>query len=219
RNFTTAQSFGSVNQSLNVRPQQVVNVDVNSFLNGFGGSHEVKYGAGYRTTDAISGTLWPGNMILAIENSPTDLRAQVFRQGLGGNRANYLDFYVGDTVTHSRATIDVGVRFDRQWGKALPSTTLSNKAFPNAVPGFTFNGYDTPFTWNNVSPRAGITYAVDEARKTILRASLAIYAGQLNTGTAGFMNPPSTAATATYLWFDTNSDHPAQADEELLAER
>src|SRR5206468_116128 len=154
RNFTTAQSFGSVNQSLNVRPQQVVNVDVNSFLNGFGGSHEVKYGAGYRTTDAITGTLWPGNMILAIENSPTDLRAQVFRQGYGGNRANYLDFYVGDTIQQTRTTIDLGVRFDRQWGLALPSTTLANKAFPTVVPGFTFAGYDSPFTWNNFSPRA-----------------------------------------------------------------
>jgi carboxypeptidase family protein/TonB-dependent receptor-like protein len=219
RSFTTAQSFGSVNQSLNVRPQQVVNVDMNNFLTGAGGSHELKYGVGFRTTDATSGTLWPGNMILAIENSPTDLRAQVFRQGLGGNRANYLDFYLGDTMSHGRATIDVGVRFDRQWGKALPSTTLANKAFPNAVPGFTFNGYDTPFTWNNISPRAGITYAVDEARKTILRASFASYAGQLNTGTVGFMNPSSTAGSATYRWVDTNGDHFAQADEVNLSQR
>src|SRR5262245_11649024 len=30
RNFTTASSFGSVNQSLNVRPQKVANVDVNN---------------------------------------------------------------------------------------------------------------------------------------------------------------------------------------------
>jgi hypothetical protein len=32
RDFTTAQSFGSVNQNLNLRPQHIVNVDVNSFL-------------------------------------------------------------------------------------------------------------------------------------------------------------------------------------------
>ncbi|PYR23701.1 MAG: hypothetical protein DMF98_17855 [Acidobacteria bacterium] len=216
RNFTTAQSFGSVNQSLNVRPQQVVNVDVNSFLNGFGGSHEVKYGAGYRTTDAITGTLWPGNMILAIENSPTDLRAQVFRQGYGGNRANYLDFYVGDTIQQTRTTIDLGVRFDRQWGLALPSTTLANKAFPTVVPGFTFAGYDSPFTWNNFSPRAGITVALDQVRKTIARASFARYAGQLNTGLIGTRNPSSTAGSATYRWNDLNGDHFAQANEVLL---
>ena len=219
RSFTLSQSFGSVNQSLNVRPQQVANIDVNSFLAGWGGSHDFKYGFGYRTTDAVSGTLWPGNMILALENSPTDLRAQVFRQGYGGNRADYLDFYAGDTISMNRLTVDLGIRYDRQWGKALPSTTLSNKAFPNTVPGFTFNGYDTPFTWNNVSPRAGLTYALDDARKTVARASFARYAGQLNTGTVGFMNPSSTAGSATYRWVDLNGDHLAQANEVDLTQR
>jgi len=219
RSFTLSQSFGSVNQSLNVRPQQVANIDVNSFLAGWGGSHDFKYGFGYRTTDAVSGTLWPGNMILALENSPTDLRAQVFRQGYGGNRADYLDFYAGDTISMNRLTVDLGIRYDRQWGKALPSTTLSNKAFPNTVPGFTFNGYDTAFTWNNVSPRAGLTYALDDARKTVARASFARYAGQLNTGTVGFMNPSSTAGSATYRWVDLNGDHLAQANEVDLTQR
>ena len=42
---------------------------------------------------------WPGNGILGIENSPTDFRAQVFRQGNGANRANYFDIHVGDTIS------------------------------------------------------------------------------------------------------------------------
>src|SRR4030095_3471907 len=108
RNFTTASSFGSVNQSLNVRPQKVANVDVNNFISAMGNSHDAKYGFGFRTVDAVSGTLWPGNGILAIENSPTDLRAQVFRQGYGGNRANYYDFHIGDTIAKGRATINLG---------------------------------------------------------------------------------------------------------------
>jgi len=213
RSFTTASSYGSINQSLNVRPQHIYNVDMNSFLDGFGGSHDLKYGVGYRTADAVSGTLWPGNGILAIENSPTDLRAQVFRQGSGGNRANYLDFYVGDSIAHGPMTLDLGIRYDRQWGKALPSDTQANQAFPSLVPGLSFSGYDTPFTWNNISPRAGVTYALDQSRKTILRASYSRYAGQLNTGTVGFTNPSSTAGSATYRWTDLNGDHFAQASE------
>jgi len=213
RSFTLAQSFGSVNQSLNVRPQKIANIDLNSFLNAMGASHDLKYGFGYRSVEATSGTLWPGNMILALENSPTDLRAQVFRQGFGGNKANYLDFYVGDTISRDRLTIDVGVRYDRQDGSALPATTQSNVAFPNVVPGFTFAGYDTPFTWNNVSPRAGVTYALTESRKTVARASFSRYAGQLETGTVGVTNPTSTAGSATYRWRDLNADHFAQANE------
>jgi hypothetical protein len=76
RDFTTAQSFGSTSQSLNLRPKQVVNVDLNSFWQRGGAAHDLKYGVGFRRADALSATLWPGNGILTIENSPTDLRAR-----------------------------------------------------------------------------------------------------------------------------------------------
>ena len=160
RNFVHATSYGSVNQSINIRPQHTATVDVQSFFNGFGGSHDLKYGIGWRRVEAASGTLWPGNMILAIERA-NNLQAQVFRQGYGGNRAQYVDFYVGDTLSRNRWTLDLGLRFDRQNGEALPSETLPSAAFPTVVPGVVFAGYKTPFTWNDWSPRAGFTYALD----------------------------------------------------------
>ena len=67
RDFVHATSYGSINQSINIRPQHTATVDVQSFFNGFGGSHDLKYGIGWRRVEAASGTLWPGNMILAIE--------------------------------------------------------------------------------------------------------------------------------------------------------
>src|SRR5262245_4077463 len=216
RSFTTQQSFGSINQSLNVRPQKTATIDADTFINALGASHDLKYGWGFRTTDAISGTLYPGNGILAIENTSTDFQARVYRQGYGGNRTNYLDFYAGDTITRGRLSIEAGIRFDRQWGRALPSTTKANPAFPNLVPGVVFPGYDSPFIWNNVSPRAGVTYALDRARKTVVRASYSRYASQLRNGTIGFMNPSSNAGYATYRWVDRNGDHFSQADEVLL---
>jgi hypothetical protein len=219
RSFVSASSFGSINQSLNVRPQHTANVDARSFLTGFGGSHELKYGLGWRRTDAISGTLWPGNMILAIERSPTDLQAQAFRQGFGGNRVFYWNFYVGDTFSLDRVTIDAGLRYDRQNGRALPSATMANAAFPDVIPGLVFDGYDTPFTWNNWSPRIGVTYALTDDRRTVARASFSRAAGQLNTGTVGVLNTSSTAGSATYRWNDLNGDHFAQADEVDLTQR
>src|SRR6185295_17056319 len=131
----------------------------------------------------------------------------------GGNRADYMDFYVGDTISRNRMTLDLGLRYDQQWGKALPATIAANPAFPNLVPGVDFAGYDTPFTWKDFSPRAGLTYALDESRKTVARASFARYAGQLETGTVGALNPSSTAGSATYRWTDLNNDHFAQAGE------
>jgi len=212
RNFVEQQSYGSVSQGTNVRPQKVFSANLQSFVSRFGGSHDIKFGGAYRTTDAIAGTIWPGNGILANYRQD-NLQAQVFREGRGGNRANYLNFYVGDTIAMNKVTVDVGVRFDRQDGEALPSETQANPAFPTVVPGIVFAGYKTPFTWNNFSPRAGVTYAIDADHKTVARASYSRYAGQLNTGTVGVLNPSSTAGSASYRWVDTNGDHFAQASE------
>ena len=213
RDLTAARSYGSTVQSSNVRPQMSVNVDLNSFLTGLGGSHDVKYGFGWRRVNATTGTLWPGNGILALAQTPTTLFAQLFREGSGTNRTSYADVYLGDTISAGRATIDLGVRYDRQGGRALPSVTAANPTFPALVPGLAFAGYDAPFTWNNISPRAGLTYALDESRKTVVRASYARFAGQLDSASVGYMNPSSSAGVAVYRWLDLNGDHLASADE------
>ncbi len=219
RSLTTGQSFGSFQEAISRRPQQSAAADVHAFANAVGFAHDVEAGTGYRTTDALSLNEWPGNGILAIENSPTDFRAQVFRQGNGGNRASYFHVFAGDTLSRGRATLNVGVRFDRQGGKALASDIAASKAFPSLVPGLTFPGYDSPFTWNTVSPRAGVTYALDDSRRTIARAAYSRYAGQLSPTTIGWINPSTSAGSATYRWVDQNGDHFAQADEVLTDQR
>jgi carboxypeptidase family protein/TonB-dependent receptor-like protein len=216
RDLSAGQSYGSTVQSANVRPQMSVNADLNSFLNKFGAAHDVKYGFGWRRVNATTTTLWPGNGILAQQNSPTTLFAQVFREGSGTNRTSYLDFYAGDTISKNRTTVDVGIRYDRQGGRALPSVTAANPAFPAVLPGLNFAGYDAPFTWNNISPRAGLTYALDESRKTVVRGSYTRFAGQLDSASVGYMNPSSSAGAAVYRWLDLNSDHFAQANEVQL---
>src|SRR5690349_19959433 len=112
----------------------------------------------------------------------------VYREGNDGNRAQYFDLYSGETMSHRRLTVDFGVRSDRQWGAALASTSEANPAFAALAPGITFTGYRRPFTWNTWSPRAGLSYAIDDDRKTLARASVSRFAGQLSTGTIGFAN-------------------------------
>ena len=49
----------------------------------------------------------------------------------GGNRAKYLDFYLGDTVRKNRFTIDVGARYDRlDPGRAQSALKRLKAAFP-----------------------------------------------------------------------------------------
>src|SRR5262245_10089418 len=213
RDLVTGTSYGSFSQSLNLRPQHTANVDASMFFKGLGGTHDLKYGLGFRRTDGLTGTLWPGDGLLSLRQTATQSFAQIFREGLGTNRVDYLDFYAGDTFSMSKATVNVGLRYDRQWGAALPSSMAANPAFPAIVPGLVFAGYDAPFTWNNLSPRVGATYALNEARTMLVRASFSRYAGQLATGTVGYANPAAQAGVAVYTWNDLDGNHLASPNE------
>ena len=216
--YILGESFGSTQDVTYLRPQHSAGVDGNMFVNGWGGGHDLKFGGGWRRSDASAIQTWPADMIRAMANSVTDYRARLYRGGAGTDRVEFFNLYLGDTFTHERATLDLGVRYDRQWGRALASQTTSNLAFPDLVPGIDFAGYRSPFTWNTISPRIGLTYALDESRKTVLRTSFNRYAGQLETSIVGYMNPSANAGFADYRWVDANHDHFAQPSEVLIGE-
>jgi hypothetical protein len=214
----TGQTYGSTSGNFFARPQHSINVDSNYFKTWGDATHDFKFGGGWRRTDIFSQTLYPGNNIVAYENAATNFRARLYREGAGTNRASYMNFFVGDTITLNRLTLDLGLRYDRQGGEALASQTESNSAFPNLVPGIQFDGYEAPFRWNDITPRVGLTYALDESNKTILRASFSRNAGQLTAvGTyIGYANPSSAAGWVEYPWVDANGDHLAQTNEVLV---
>ena len=216
--YILGESFGSTQDVTYLRPQHSAGVDGNMFVNGWGGGHDLKFGGGWRRSDASAIQTWPADMIRAMANSVTDYRARLYRGGAGTDRVEFFNLYLGDTFTHERATLDLGVRYDRQWGRALASQTTSNLAFPDLVPGIDFAGYRSPFTWNTISPRIGLTYALDKSRKTVLRTSFNRYAGQLETSIVGYMNPSANAGFADYRWVDANHDHFAQPSEVLIGE-
>jgi hypothetical protein len=208
------QTFGSTNLQEFLRPQRMFNIDGNHFATfGDNQNHDFKYGFGWRSSDSYSQNLYPGDMVEARANSVTDFRARVWRQGAGTDRVEFFNFYAGDTISLKRLTVDIGVRYDQQGGSALPSDTLANKAFPTLVPGISFSGYDAPFTWKNFSPRAGMTYALDDSNRSILRISYSRFAGQLQTGFVGWANPSSQTGWAEYPWTDLNGDSLAQPGE------
>ncbi len=220
RSVRLSRSFGSVSRTWNLRPQHSGHVDATTFHVVGRASHDVKFGGGWRRTDTETGTLWPGNGLLALDNSPTDRRVRVFREGRGRNRMDALSLYAGDVAQFDRFTIDVGVRFDRQTGRALPSQTAANPTFPSLVPGIDFAGYDLPFAWNNMSPRAGFTYAIDETRRTLGRVSVSRFAGTMWTSSlVGWANPSSGVGFVDYRWSDINGDNLATADEVLTDQR
>ena len=98
-----------------------------------------KFGFGWRRTDiSRAQTSIPATASSRTRTAATDFRARVYREGAGTNRADYLNLYFGDTISMGPVTLDLGVRYDRQGGKALPSETgvelrHSRTSFPASV--------------------------------------------------------------------------------------
>ncbi|MEW6364702.1 MAG: carboxypeptidase regulatory-like domain-containing protein [Acidobacteriota bacterium] len=191
------------------RPQLQLTLDTNYFMTA-GGNHEFKAGFQYRRTTTESTTAYSGDRIVADEYTGT---AWISRDRHAYNQLNFISFYAGDTWTAGRLTANLGVRFDQQKGKRL-ATSVTNTADPALLPLLSVTDADTPFTWNDISPRLGVTYDLMGDGKTIFRGSFARYADQLNSGTVDNLSPIGLGLSEIdYYWTDLNGDHRAQYNE------
>ena len=165
------------------RPQDQLKADASSFFTTGNLSHELKYGAGYRVVEVTSLSRTPAG---GWESDGVLLLA---RDGFANVEAGYTSLYVQDTLAVGALTANVGVRYDRQGGEIRDTTVRANPVLPELLPEAHFAGRDAGFEWETVAPRLGLTWALGEQRKTLLRASYSRYADQLGTPVVGFLNP------------------------------
>ena len=210
------QSFGGYLYFTARKPWHIVNVDGNYFKTGMGGQHEFKFGFGYRKNPANTTTTFSGNQITAVNNGGGDRVAQVTRQRNVKFTETAWSGYFGDSFTKGRMTLNVGARWDHQYAFNEASTATANPVFPDLLPDLVYDGSGPTITWNDISPRVSTSIALDEARKTVLRASYARYAGQLFPNDVTSANPVGGYSTfLAYRWNDKNGDHFATKDEIL----
>ena len=209
-------SYGSYVTYTARKPWHIVDVSGSAFHAAGGGSHEFKFGFGYRRNPNHSTTRYSGDEILGIIQSPTEKYAQVYRARVVNFAGENYDAFIGDTFSRGRFTANGGLRWDRQTAANTASTAPANTAFPDLLPSLTFPGGGPSINWNDVSPRVGMTYALDANRKTVVRASFARYAGQLNPAEVTFLNPAGGYYSyIAYNWVDTNHDGFVQKNEVL----
>jgi hypothetical protein len=201
-----------------IRPQKTLNLDGSYFFQSGGGNNELKFGFAYRSVTTSSLTHYNGNQLVGVINVPGDTsenHAWVARDGPVNYGGKYTSAYLGDVFTKNRFTLNLGARFDRQTAKNLPSAAPANVSFPTVVPALTYDGSENLIEWSDISPRMGFSYALDDARKTVLRASYARYASQLSYGQVTDENPSQFGYLA-YGWDDKNGDRFVQPNEVLL---
>ncbi len=204
------------------RPQEQAKLDGSYFFNSGNLNHELKFGLGYRTAELTSLSSWPGN-VLRLDfytsfNYPYNI-AQVSRDFAGAVDTTYTSLYVQDTLTVGNLTANIGLRYDEQSGDV-------NTATVQGVPGFEVNqatgqpllptassvGRDQGFTWEDITPRLGLTYALGEDRDTLLRVSFSQFAEQLGQGNSFILNTMQSSY-AYFYYDDRNGDGDVTVDE------
>ena len=182
-------------------------VDGSYFFSTGNLNHELKFGVSYRDFKVESPFGFPGRGLahytaegagnVGVGDAigvPGDDAVLAWQVSAVPAEQEYTAGWLQDTLTSGSWTVNAGLRYDDQSGKNEATTVAANPSFPQFLAAKSFNGNDGGgFTWQTISPRVGVTYALGEERKTLLRASYSRFAEQLSTGNITRVNPTGTA--------------------------
>jgi hypothetical protein len=190
------------------RPQHFAGADASYFA----GKHELKFGFSWRKTPVDSISQVTGHKIITIWNGYPDMLAYAQQDFVQNTDARYVQGFVTDTISLNRLTVIGGVRFDHQTSSYLQTTAGAVSGF-SLLPAVTASPVPNAYTFNTVTPRVGITYALDESRKTVARASYAMFASQLPGTVASFVSPIQPYTYVYYNAVDKNGNGVADLNE------
>jgi hypothetical protein len=184
-------------------------------------SHALLVGAGYRRQPVETRIAWPGNKVLGLERQSVFFRtfrltgfALPTRDLAARSVHDQWEAFLEDTVRTGRFVIGLGARFDRLSGRNLPSSVGANPVFPELLPALSYAGGSTELRWNDLLPRASVSWDATGDGRAVVEAAYAAYGAPLGPGEVTFDNPIGReAASLTYYWIDLNGDQTVQADE------
>jgi hypothetical protein len=199
------------------RPQEQTRLDGSAFFSTGALNHELKFGFGYRTAGNHSISIWPqGQYIIDFGDGIglTYFQASDFVD----YEYSYNDIYVGDTMLWGNLTLQAGLRFDNQKAEAGDQFGPANPLVSEFLPQLSISGSDIDtMEWDSISPRIGLTYALGQDKRALLRASYNRYVGQLGSNTTGYTGViPVSYRYASFYTFDENRNDVIEAGEILF---
>ena len=192
------------------RPQDNLSLEGNMFK----GRHDLKFGFGWKKSSVTSESGWPGNGVRTYHRGYPNMQARVVRDWSLSGEGQYWNAYLGDTISFDRLTLNAGVRWDRSASSVLAASVPESPALPGLLPALTAPAVDDAIVFNNVTPRVGFTYALNESRKTIVRGSYAAFASQLDSNRSALT--VSAIPYYSYVYYaavDTNGNRIADVSE------
>ncbi len=195
--------------------------DYSAHLDGnwFRGRHEIKFGGSWRNTDDDEFLEYPGNGVDSLHNADfattRQMQAWIWRPFFASSEVTTYSLYAGDTFRFGRVTANAALRFDRSAASMRESPQRANPGFPTLLPAIVAPAESDLIEFGLLSPRIGVSYALDEAGRTLLRASYGLFGSQLGSGTVqGF----SAASLAILIYGATDRNNNNIADPGELGE-
>jgi hypothetical protein len=150
---------------------------------------------------------------------PTATSTGSLKDGKNGNLTsrsalNVGSFFVNDTWSVGRMTMNAGVRFDRYSGWLPEQEQLAASVGPVVLAAKTFPRTDM-YTWNVFAPRLGVVYDLTGTGRTVVKANYGFFWHNPGVAVAGNANPNTAAKTETWTWNDINGDRRWQPGEQV----
>jgi hypothetical protein len=191
------------------RPQLNFNLEGNHFR----GAHEFKFGFGWRKASVESQSGWPTGVYTSHTGYP-DMYSTIVRDWAAAGNTVYFSGYVGDQIAMDRMTVNLGVRWDRQSSSLSAASVPANPLSP-LLPALSASAKDSVVTYNSFTPRVGMTYALTDSRKTIARASYAMFASQLDSARGYVVSQIPGYSYVYYISRDLNGNRVTDPNELL----
>jgi hypothetical protein len=194
----------------NVNRNQLLG-SISWFKSEWVGTHSFKAGFElYRDTQDHDETGYPGNLLLEFNNGVATA-VREFQPSFAINRLFASGLYITDSwAPTSRVTLNLGVRLDH-YRSYLPAQSRPASQFATEA---SFAAVDDVITWNNPAPRVGVTYKIDAAGKTVVKANAGRYWWNPDVNVASSVNPNVATAYERYAWTDPNGDRAFQLTEQ-----
>jgi hypothetical protein len=174
------------------------------------GSHSMK--VGYQGAYQAASTIRHSNPTLLSYNFnqgvPTAFTVRIPEWGTA-DRTWTQAFFVQDTWTRGRMTIQGALRYDRAWSyspEGLSGTTVAEPRLGLAP--ITFPRTPSVDSFNDLTPRFGVAYDVFGTGKTAIKFSGGRYLGAATNGLAYTRNNPAvrTVSSVSRGWTDSDND-------------
>src|SRR5690606_34754012 len=140
----------------------------------FRGSHEIAFGGSWRKVRDDERQEWPGsgvdNLHAADYATSRSIQAWLWRPFFASSELSSQSVYVGDTMRTGRLTTQLSLRYDRMSASMLESRQAAIPGFPDLLPAIVAPAETGLIETSLFSPRVGLSYALDDAARTVARA-------------------------------------------------